>query len=334
VTELDQKVIFRSDPIAAIIYYIVYILLLPVLLIGYVLWVSKLIAGRKSGVSATAQAPLSARWFQHQLGTRRDIPAHRLLMVLPGISPLAVRLVFGPMLLAHRLSGYVPPAFRYPFEGEITLQNQATARQTIYDSVVERYLPTITQFIILGAGFDSRALRLPREMQVRSFEVDTLMTLATKQEMLKKAKVDPTGVTFVAADFEKDDWLSRLVEAGFDPGKPALFLWEGVTPYLERSAIEDTLHKIASTAQGSLLAFDYFTKEVIESKALVMQIVRRSLQAGGEPLKFGVDSTPPSSERLAELLESCGLILVEQRTMGQETEGKRAWGGFAIAIVK
>jgi hypothetical protein len=50
-------------------------------------------------------------------------------------------------------------------------------------------------------------------------------------------------------------------------------------------------------------------------------------------LKFGVDSTPPSRERLAELLQSCGLALVEQRTLGQETEGKRAWGGFAIASV-
>lgn len=267
-TELDQKVVPRHDPIAAIVYYIVYILLLPVMLVGYVLWVGKLYAGRRSGVSATAQGPLSARWFQHQLGTRRDVPAHRLLMVLPSVSPLAVRLVFGPMLLAHRLSGYVPPAFRYPFEGDVTLQNQASARQTIYDSVVDRYLPAVAQFVILGAGFDTRALRLPREMQVRSFEVDTRNTLTIKQEVLKKADVDPAGVTFVAADFEKEDWLSRLVEAGFDPDRPALFLWEGVTPYLDRAAVEDTLRKVAGTAQGSVIAFDYFTTQVVESQAL------------------------------------------------------------------
>ena len=40
-----------------------------------------------------------------------------------------------------------------------------------------------------------------------------------------------------------------------------------------------------------------------------------------------------SSERLAEFLRSCGLSLSEQRTLGQETEGERAWGGFAVAIV-
>jgi hypothetical protein len=65
-----------------------------------------------------------------------------------------------------------------------------------------------------------------------------------------------------------------------------------------------------------------------------MRTVRATLKAGGEPLKFGIDSTPPSRERLAEFLQSCGLSLVEQRTVGEETGGKRAWGGFAIATVK
>ncbi|HEX8437139.1 SAM-dependent methyltransferase [Archangium sp.] len=333
-TESDQQAVSRRGPLTAITFYFVCLLLFPAILVGYVLWISKTYAGRTSGVSGTAQGPLSARWFQHRLGTRRDEPAHRLLMVLPGVSPLAVRLVFGPMLLAHRLSGYVPRAFRYPFEGDVSLQNQASARQTFYDSVVDRYLADVAQVVILGAGFDTRAFRLPKETRVRSFEVDTLKTLTLKQEVLKKAGVNPAEVTFVAADFEKKDWLSRLVEAGFDVDKPTLFLWEGVTPYLDRAAVEDTLRKIAGTAQGSILAFDYLTTEVLESRSLYLRTVRASLRAGGEPLKFGIDSTPPSSERLAELLRSCGLSPGEQHTFGQELDEKRAWGGFATAIVQ
>ncbi len=131
-----------------------------------------------------------------------------------------------------------------------------------------------------------------------------------------------------------EDWLARLVEAGFDPGQPTLFIWEGVIMYLEREAAESTLHKIASTARGSIVAFDYFTTDVLESQTLFMRTVRASLQSFGEPLKFGIDSTPPTRERLAQLLQSCGLSLVEQRTLGAETGGKRAWGGFATAIVK
>lgn len=322
--------------IAAMTFYVVCVLLFPAMLVGYVLWVGRAFAGRRSGVSRTAQGPLSARWFMHRLGTRRDEPADRLLMVLPGVSPLAVWLVFGPMLLANRLSGYVPPAFRYPFEGDFSVRNQASARQTFYDAAVDRYLATVAQFVILGAGFDTRAFRLRKAMQmrVRLFEVDAPKTVAIKRDVLLRAGIDPAGVALVPADFEREDWLSRLVEAGFDRSSPALFLWEGVTPYLDKAAVEDTLRKIAGTAKGSIIAFDYVTTEVLESQALYLRIVRASLQASGEPLKFGIDSTPPSSERLADLLRSCGLSVVDQRTLGQELEGKRALAGFATAIVK
>jgi methyltransferase (TIGR00027 family) len=330
----NQKVLSNRFPIAAAVFFILCVLFFPVILSGYALWVVKAYAGRKSNVSMTAQGPLSARWFQHQLGTRQDEAANRLMMVLPGVSPLAVKLVFEPLLLAHRLSGYLPKAFRYPFQGEITIQNQASARQTVYDCVVDRYIASVSQFVILGAGFDTRAFRLSKQAQLRSFEIDTPKTQAVKCNALKKAGIDTTGCTFVSADFSKENWLSRLIDAGFDGAQPALFLWEGVTPYLNRAAVEDTLRKIALSARGSIVAFDYFTTEVLESQSIYLRMVRAMLGAGGEPLKFGIDSTPPSSERLAELIQSCGLSLDEQHTLGQELGGKRAWGGFAVAVVK
>lgn len=333
--EDDQKVVSARDSIATAVFYILSVLLFPITLIGYVIWVGKLfLTGRKPGMSISAQGPLSARWSEHNLGTREDEPANRLMMVLPGVSPLGVRLAAGPMMLAHRLTGYVPKAFRSPFEGDIPMQYEASARQTFFDTVVDRNFADIAQFVILGAGFDTRAFRLPKGTRVRSFEVDAPKTQTIKREMLEKAGIDSTGVTFVAADFEKEDWLARLIEAGFDPDKPTLFLWEGVIMYLDREAVETTLRKIASTAKGSVVAFDYFTTEPLESQALYWRYARAATRATGEPLKFGIDSMPPSSERLTEFLRSCGLSLSEQRTLGQETESKRAWGGFAVAIVK
>lgn len=333
-SESNQKAVSAHGPVAAAAYHLITVLLFPVLVAGYVLWIGKtFLTGRGSGVSGTAQGPLSARWFQHQLGVRQDEPSNRLMMVLPGLSPLALWLVFGPMLLAHRLTGYLPKAFRYPFEGDVSMQEEASARQTFFDTVVDQYYADVEQFVSLGAGFDTRAFRLPKDAQVRSFEIDTPKTQAIKREMLKKAGIDSAGITFVAADFEKDDWLTRLVEAGFDINKPALFLWEGVIMYLDKEAAEDTLRKIASTAKGSVVAFDYMTTEPLESQALYCRFARAGTRANGEPLKFGIDSTPPSSEQLSKLLCSCGLTLCEQRTLGKETEGKRAWGGFAIAIV-
>ena len=191
-----------------------------------------------------------------------------------------------------------------------------------------------THFVILGAGFDTLAFQLLQDGRIRSFEVDTSKTIAVKRNALAKAAITRADVALVAADFEKDDWLARLVEAGFDPQQPALFIWEGVTPYLDREAVVDTLRKIAGTALGTVVAFDYFTTEVLESNALVMRSIRTSLKAGGESLKFGVDSAPPSQDRVAELLQSCGLTLIEQQTAGKETNGKCAWGGFAVAMVK
>jgi len=103
--------------------------------------------------------------------------------------------------------------------------------------------------------------------------------------------------------------------------------------YLDREAVEDTLRKVASCATGSVLVFDYFTTVPRDSNALYWRYGRAATQAAGEPFKFGVDSTPPSRERLSELLRSCGLTLLEQRTLGRETETERAWGGFAVAVV-
>ena len=323
-----------NNPLSAILFYVVMIVLSPLFVIGYVVWIGAMFARRKSSASATATAPLFARWLQHHMGTRLDAGAARMLPAAPGIPSLGWRLVGGTQVAAHRLSGYVPATFHYPFEGEITIQNQGGARQTFYDQVVQRFLPRVTQFVILGAGYDTRALNLPEGTGVRSFEVDTPATSEGKRETLANAGVDMNGVALVPADFEREDWLTRLTDAGFDASRPALFIWEGVTPYLDRQAVEDTLRKIAGLAPGTVVAFDHFTSEVLESNAFLMRSIRASLSAGGEPLKFGIDATPPVRNQVAALLSSCGLELIEQRTLGDETAGKRAWGGFVIAGVK
>ncbi len=330
-----QRMVAEHKAGAATVYALITILLAPITVVGYVLWIGKgYLVGRGSGVSMTAQGPLFARWLLHALRLRQDEPAYRLLTVVPGISHLALRMVAGPILMAHRLTGHLPQTFRYPYEGEIVPHNQAAARVSFFDDVVEQRLREIDQFVILGAGFDTRALRLPAVTSVttiRAFEVDMPKTQATKRRMLARAGIDPSGVTFVSADFERDDWLARLVVAGFDLDRPALFIWEGVTVYLDKQAVEATLRKIAECARGSVVAFDYFTTEFFESSTPYWRYARAMTKVAGEPMKFGVDGTPPSRERLAELLRSCGLSLVEQRTFGQESGSKRSWGGFAVA---
>src|SRR6266496_3000078 len=103
--------------------------------------------------------------------------------------------------------------------------------------------------------------------------------------------------------------------------------------YLDREAVDNTLRKIARTATGSVVAFDYFSAEIIESRSLFMRYARAVINITGEPWRFGIDNTPPVRERVAEFLESCGLSLEEQRNFGSEKDGKRALAGFATTIV-
>lgn len=327
---------------AASLFYGLSILLFPISLLGYLIWAGKGVLGvtlkrrpaDEAQASATAQGPIMARWFEHELGVRDDEPARRMLAAVPGVPPLGLKLVTEPTLIAHRLTGYVPLTFRYPYEGRIKPEHQASARISFFDTAVRLYLHEQTQFVILGAGFDTRIYRLSADARARSFEVDMPQTQATKCKVLAAAGVDARGVRFVPADFEKEDWFDKLTEAGFDLDVPALFLFEGVTMYLDPAAFEDSLRKIARSAPGSVVAFDYMTREVLESSNPYWRYARAMTQVAGEPFKFGVDSAPPVRERIAEILAACGLSLAEHRTLGAESDKQRAWGGFATARVK
>lgn len=320
--------------VGAIVTRILQVVLLPLTAVGYVLFAGKLVIhSRRTGAAATVMASLYTRYLQHVLGTRRDEPAARLMRAMPSVSPTGLRLTILPSTVARALTGYVPKIYRYPYPGPPPMAHQSAARTTFYDQALARYLPLVEQYVILGAGFDTRPYRLPAGISVRSFEIDQPKTQAFKREVLERAGIDTSRVTFVAADFEHEDWYEKLLESGFDPSKRAFFTWESVAMYLERAAVEGTLRRIARTTPGSAVAFDYFSRELLVSPGLLWRYARAVIRITGEPWKFGIDNTPPVRERVAEFLASCGLMLEEQRNFGEETASKRALAGFAIAVV-
>ena len=214
------------------------------------------------------------------------------------------------------------------------MRDQSAARTTFFDGALERHLSHIDQLVILGAGLDTRAYRLAAGSGIQCFEVDMPKTQSFKREMLRRARLDATGVIFVPADFESEEWFKELVNRGFEPGKPSFFLWEAVTMYLDRLAVETTLRRVAACAPGSVVAFDYFASQLIDDRSLFMGFLRAVAKLVGESFGvFGIDNTPPMDKRAAALLESCGLSLEEHRAFGEETTRKRAPAGFATAIV-
>jgi methyltransferase (TIGR00027 family) len=320
--------------VAATVFAFVETGLLPLMVIGYVIFGAALLSySRHSRASATVLASFYTRWMQHHLGTRLDEPCERIMRVLPNVPPLGLQLTSAPARLAHRMSGYVPRLYRYPYPGEPPMSDQPAARTTFFDAALQRHLEQVEQVVILGAGLDTRVYRLPATSRVRFFEVDTPQTQAFKLEMLQKAGLDTTRATYVAADFLVDSWLDRLVAAGFQPEKQTVYLWESVTMYLDQAAVEATLRTIASTAPGSVVAFDYLSRQLIEGNSLYMRYARAWLSRTGETWRFGIDSTPPVRPRVAAFVANCGLELVEQRNFGHETERKRADAGFCAARV-
>lgn len=116
----------------------------------------------------------------------------------------------------------------------------------------------VRQAVVLGAGLDTFALRNPYpDPGLRVFEVDHPATQAWKRRRLSETGLSiPASLTFAAIDFERDDLGHGLRDAGFDPDRPAFFIWLGVVPYLGRAAIAATLRYIASVP-GSEVVFDY-----------------------------------------------------------------------------
>jgi methyltransferase (TIGR00027 family) len=116
----------------------------------------------------------------------------------------------------------------------------------------------LTQYVILGAGLDTFALRSPLAHQLRVFEVDHPATQRWKRDLLTAAQLTPPdGVAFVGADLERDALAGRLTGAGFDPAAPALVSWLGVSFYLTRGAIAATLTAIGALAPATELIVEY-----------------------------------------------------------------------------
>jgi methyltransferase (TIGR00027 family) len=123
----------------------------------------------------------------------------------------------------------------------------------------------VSQYVILGAGLDSFAYRpqpaaggLAGRGQIRVFEVDHPASQQWKRGRLAAAGIAvPDHVSFVPMDFERDPLAGRLRQAGFDPDRPALVSWLGVTMYLTSAAISQTLAEIGTFAPGTQLITDY-----------------------------------------------------------------------------
>jgi methyltransferase (TIGR00027 family) len=170
-----------------------------------------------------------------------------------------------------------------------------------------------TQYVLIGAGFDSYALRTPPQARhLAIYEVDHPATQALKTSRLHESGVElRPSVHFVAADLSVENLGEALSRSPFSRSATTFFSWLGVTMYLSREANVASLRAIAACASpGSELVFTYIDQAAFDGASVAddeaASSLRKTVAAMGEPFVSGFHP-----QRLAHELAGVGLELLE-----------------------
>ena len=165
------------------------------------------------------------------------------------------------------------------------------------------------QYLILGAGLDSWALRHD-DPQVTVFELDHPATQQWKAARIRaQLGALPSHLVLVPVDLEREAVAGVLPGSGFDRESRAFVSWLGTICYLTRGAIEATFTSLASVcAPGSRVVFDYFQPKSTMSPA-DLKLFEELDEGGarrGEPMQ-----TLLEPEHMAGILGAASFRVVE-----------------------
>ncbi|PIF77041.1 methyltransferase (TIGR00027 family) [Variovorax sp. 54] len=180
------------------------------------------------------------------------------------------------------------------------------------DALKDAVARGITQYVLIGAGFDSFVCRTPAWAQgLDIYEVDHPATQQLKRQRLAACGVPPSAsVHFIEADLSTESLGAALARSPFDAARPTFFSWLGVTVYLTREANLAALRAIATCApDGSELVFTYIDEAALRPDAAgnaAFQRLRSDVSSVGEDFLSGFD---PAT--LGALLRDTGFALQE-----------------------
>lgn len=195
----------------------------------------------------------------------------------------------------------------------------AICRHRFIDDHLLQAVPDVEQVLILGAGYDSRAYRFADELEQRPvFEVD-LPPLSRQKAAVVASRPDLFGhasIERVEIDFRTQSLTEQLEAAGFRRGAPTFVVWEGVSMYLVRDAVVDTLSALGEVCgSGSVLAMDAWRRVAgNDAYTQLRRLGERGVGMIGEPIEFRVQ---PGD--LAVLLADAGFTVIDVATATQMT---------------
>jgi methyltransferase (TIGR00027 family) len=185
----------------------------------------------------------------------------------------------------------------------------AVRTRYIDDALGQALTSSVAQVVILGAGFDCRAYRVPGIERARVFEVDHPATQAWKKVVLsRRLRTLPPHVTFVPIDFTTERLDEAMSAAGYRGEARTFFVCEGVTHYLQDRDVDALFRFVGRGAAGTRMVFTYIHRRMLDGSLTfrgatdTLATVRRA----GEPYTFGFDPTD-----LPAYLATRDLLLIE-----------------------
>jgi methyltransferase (TIGR00027 family) len=215
-------------------------------------------------------------------------------------------------------------------------------RTRFIDDVLKNALENgFDQIVILGAGFDSRAYRIPGIEQTRVFEVDHPATQAWKQDRLKKILGSlPSHVTFVPIDFNRQNLEDVMSTTDFRTDAKTFFIWEGVSQYITTEAV-DAVFQFTSkaTGMGSEIAFTYINLGFIDGSIHFQgrEKLISNLKRQGEPWIFGLDPSELSrylAAREFSLIDHVGVSEYKERYLNPLGRQMDVFEGERVALAQ
>lgn len=194
---------------------------------------------------------------QTALGTAYLRAAHQMLDGEPKLldDPVAITLLGAD---ACRRIQANADAYRSPIAESLRAHVVLRSRFA-EDRLAEAVSRGITQYILLGAGLDTFALRQPSWAQsLRILEVDHLQTQLFKRQLMDAADLPlSANVSYLDVDFERESLQEGLLRHGVALDEPTFFSWLGVTMYLHEPAIDAVLRLVSGFPSGSEIVLTF-----------------------------------------------------------------------------
>ena len=261
-------------------------------------------------------------------GTAQGVAKQRLIETIAGPDkrvindPYADNFMMGAglmKLMGHKLNVWLAKKLAPGFHEHII------SRTRFIDDLIEKSATEgAEQYVILGAGYDSRAHRLELPSSLKIFEVDQPEVQDRKRSKIPKELPNSENVTYVTVDFAHQSLTERLLNSGFDRTKSTVFTLEGVTQYISKEAFNSTMKEMSRLCQKTSSIFalsfvnellnknpeDCFGRGYLNPEKKANLIKKLSAKAAGEPwISFY------STEEIEGLLSKNGYSIKENVTL-------------------